>query len=229
MASKIVLKKSAVPAKIPNSSDLEYGELAINYADGKLYYKNTSNVVHSFTEGSTFTYGSSTPSNPSAGDRWIDSTTAIEYTFIDDGDSTQWIETGGSVTPSLPIGGGTGHILIKASDNDYDAVWSPQTIEPVFRLISTTDQTTIDSWYSDTYRSSKYIVQITQGTNYQISELMVIHDDTTTYRTEYAALNTGGVLGTLTTDLVDGEVRLRVTMSSAATTTINIKRILTVV
>lgn len=47
MANKIILKKSAVGGKIPLSSDLDYGELAINYADGKLYYKNSANNVAS--------------------------------------------------------------------------------------------------------------------------------------------------------------------------------------
>jgi len=51
MANKIILKKSSVPSKIPLSSDLEYGELALNYADGKLYYKNTSNIVSALNEG----------------------------------------------------------------------------------------------------------------------------------------------------------------------------------
>lgn len=43
MASKIILKKSSEPGKVPQS--LEYGELAINYADGVLYYKNSSNQI----------------------------------------------------------------------------------------------------------------------------------------------------------------------------------------
>lgn len=49
MSNKIILKKSSVGAKVPLTSDLEYGELALNYADGKLYFKNSSNVVNSFT------------------------------------------------------------------------------------------------------------------------------------------------------------------------------------
>ena len=47
MANKIILKKSAVGGKIPVSTDLDYGELAINYADGKLYYKNSANNIMS--------------------------------------------------------------------------------------------------------------------------------------------------------------------------------------
>lgn len=49
MANKVLLKKSSVAAKVPLTTDLDYGELAINYADEKLYFKNSSNQVKSFT------------------------------------------------------------------------------------------------------------------------------------------------------------------------------------
>lgn len=39
----IKLKKSSIPNQTP--ADLAYGELAINYADGKLFYKNSSNTI----------------------------------------------------------------------------------------------------------------------------------------------------------------------------------------
>jgi len=47
MATSIKLKKSSISGRIPSSSDLEYGEIAINYADGILYFKNSSNQVSS--------------------------------------------------------------------------------------------------------------------------------------------------------------------------------------
>ena len=47
MATNIKLKKSAVAGKVPLSTDLEYGELAINYNDGLLFFKNSSNTVQS--------------------------------------------------------------------------------------------------------------------------------------------------------------------------------------
>ena len=48
MSNKIILKKSSVVAKVPVVGDLDYGELALNYADGKLYYKNSNNTVQAF-------------------------------------------------------------------------------------------------------------------------------------------------------------------------------------
>jgi hypothetical protein len=48
MANTVKLKKSSVLGKIPQSADLDYGELALNYADGKLYFKDSSNVIQLF-------------------------------------------------------------------------------------------------------------------------------------------------------------------------------------
>jgi hypothetical protein len=48
MSNKIILKKSSVAAKVPLTTDLVYGELALNYADGKLYFKTATNEVQSF-------------------------------------------------------------------------------------------------------------------------------------------------------------------------------------
>jgi hypothetical protein len=48
MSNKVLLKKSSVLGKVPATSDLDYGELALNYADGLLYFKNASNTVQSF-------------------------------------------------------------------------------------------------------------------------------------------------------------------------------------
>ena len=61
MANNIILKKSSVAAKIPLTSDLAYGELALNYQDGKLYYKNASGTsISSITDASIVGPASST-------------------------------------------------------------------------------------------------------------------------------------------------------------------------
>lgn len=45
MSNNIILKKSSVGDKVPLASDLEHGELALNFADGNLFFKNSSNTV----------------------------------------------------------------------------------------------------------------------------------------------------------------------------------------
>jgi hypothetical protein len=48
MSNRLLIKKSSVATKVPVAGDLEYGELAINYTDEKIYFKNASNVIRSF-------------------------------------------------------------------------------------------------------------------------------------------------------------------------------------
>jgi len=62
MANKIILKRSSVEGKSPSASDLEYGELALNYADGKIYFKGSDNTIQTFNAGAGGT-GSGTVSS----------------------------------------------------------------------------------------------------------------------------------------------------------------------
>jgi hypothetical protein len=62
MPSKIILKKSSVASKVPVAGDLDFGELAINYTDGKLYYKKADGTsIDSFiTSASSITGNAAT-------------------------------------------------------------------------------------------------------------------------------------------------------------------------
>ena len=51
MSTVVKLKKSGVPGKVPQAVDLSFGEVALNYADGVLYFKNTSNNIQSINAG----------------------------------------------------------------------------------------------------------------------------------------------------------------------------------
>jgi len=72
MAANIKLKRSSVTGKIPTDSDLSYGELALNYADGRLYYKNTSNDIASISGGGAETDSAAPTSALQDGSLWWD-------------------------------------------------------------------------------------------------------------------------------------------------------------
>jgi hypothetical protein len=112
MANTFKLKRSAVAAKVPTTGDLQLGELALNTYDGKLYTKKdngTASVVEIGAGGggggTAFTYSSSAPVSPSAGDEWLDSTSGILYTYVNDGNSSAWVELGPfgaeSISPTI--------------------------------------------------------------------------------------------------------------------------------
>ena len=54
--STIKFKRSSVGGKIPLVGDLDYGEMALNYADGILYYKDSGNAISSFTKLNTSSF-----------------------------------------------------------------------------------------------------------------------------------------------------------------------------
>jgi len=49
----------------------------------------------------------------------------------------------------------------------------------------------LNTFAGNTYRSCKYIIQASDGTNYQTHEIMAIHNGTTTYIAEYAVVAIG--------------------------------------
>ena len=55
MSTLIKLKKSSVSGNVPAPNDLQYGELALNFADGKLFYKNSANEIKSFIDSALVT------------------------------------------------------------------------------------------------------------------------------------------------------------------------------
>ena len=114
MANQVLLKKSSVAAKVPLTGDLAYGELALNYNDGKLYYKDSSNNIKYFLENSQVsstlddvtTNGNTTTNSITVGGLSIGSA----YTLpTSDGSYGQVITTDGSGNLSFTtISGGAG-------------------------------------------------------------------------------------------------------------------------
>jgi len=100
----------------------------------------------------------------------------------------------------------------------------------VTTAINTVSLTAVDTFAIATYRSARYFVQITQGSNYQMSEVAILHNGTTTQITEYAVQESGGgELCTFTADISGGNVRLLATMASASAATIKMHRTLVTV
>lgn len=95
------------------------GQLNPRFVEGKDYYiwivaphvdsvkDNLARVVHSVSGGGGgggFTYTSNTPAySPIVGDRWMDSDTGAEYVWIDDGNSSQWIQPTYTFQTSSPV------------------------------------------------------------------------------------------------------------------------------
>jgi hypothetical protein len=64
MANTILLKRSGTASDVPTTGELSYGEIGINYADGLLYYKDSSNVIKTLNTQRSLVSVATTSSSP---------------------------------------------------------------------------------------------------------------------------------------------------------------------
>ena len=106
------------------------------------------------------------------------------------------------------------------SDVQFSSVQidSDVKIETVVTSSSSTVELAIDEVAVAEMRSGNYSVTVTSGTDYQTSELLVLHDDTSAQVVEFGTLVTGSDLATFSADISGGNVRILATPVNAATT-----------
>ena len=189
-----------------------------NLASGKAYYINTNSVLNATTLGSGVVNSSLTKvgltsagfvKSDASGNLSVDTSTYL--TSYTETDTLATVTGRGNTTNS--------GIIQQASSTNVFARTA------VTATVATTSATAVDTWATATYRSAKYVVQIVQGSNYQVSEILVIHDGSTTYMTEFAVLETNGALGTFTSAINGSNVELRVTMGSATSAAFKIEKV----
>ena len=119
----------------------------------------------------------------------------------------------------------------------YDASTSEFTFAPVsasnLELIAgdiqsgilTTNSTSpavVMSISAATYRSVIYQIQVTEGTNYNMTSINALHDGTNAYMTEYGTINQPIGIATFSTDISGGALRLIGYPSFASETTFKV-------
>ena len=84
---------------------------------------------------------------------------------------------------------------------------------------SATTEFTLDSFASATFRTAKYLVQVKNSTDsdFHCIEILLFHDGSTVYLTQYASIFDNGAQATFDADINSGNVRLRVTPASGDT------------
>ena len=83
---------------------------------------------------------------------------------------------------------------------------------------TSTTQTAVASISASTHRSVEFLVQATEGTNYHVIKVLVIHDGTTAYNTQYGEMFTNTSVFSLDADISGGNIRLLGTSASANST-----------
>lgn len=117
--AKLQIKKSNETGKVPQPSDLDWGELALNYTDGKLFYKkhgtNTVELLTSVTRLRGTTSGTYT-----SGDLTLVAGTNI--TITQSGSDYTIASAGGADSTKLPLAGGTLTGTLNFNSADQSAI-----------------------------------------------------------------------------------------------------------
>jgi hypothetical protein len=192
-----------------------------------------------WTSVTPLTVSDTAPTSPKNADLWFNSADGGLLVYYQDVNTSQWVEialgsgidlsqqvhitntTASTSTSSgaLVVDGGVGiqgelHTASLVINGTYDVVGTSVT------LATTTVDQAIYSLDASVYRSVKFMVQITHGTDYQVQEILLLHDAVDTYLTQYAQLLSGNnlVLATYDADLSGGNIRLLVTPTYTNTT-----------
>jgi hypothetical protein len=156
--------------------------------------------------------------------------TAISLTGA--GSSGQFLKSGVAASPTWAgitesdIADGT--LLARVGGNEtISGTWSfsneitngnTKIYGNITAALANTSQTAVDTNATANVRALKYIIQTQYSTQYQISEIVVIHDGTTATLVEYAVNYTGASpLVTFDADISGGNVRLLATAANAST------------
>lgn len=202
-----------------------------------LFVTNPLGVTSGGTGVGTFTidgilYGNGTDTlqvTDAAGDADVSSSFQL-LTVTSDADSTPvWTDTidGGSFGGASGGGGVTSDpdgTLVVGTTIRFDNL---SIITVGEELVATVSETEVDSFDITTYRSAKCTVQVKDTTTgeFQISEIIVIHDGTTAYLTTYGTIHTGAApLATFDSDILNNNCRILATGASANSMTYKIQR-----
>lgn len=91
--------------------------------------------------------------------------------------------------------------------------------------ITANTATTVDSFALSSFRSAQFMVTATQGSKYTTIQAIILHDGTTAQLSQYGIIEIGSPIIplTLSADISGSDVRLRATITDAATTNAEVK------
>jgi len=219
------------------------GSTFIKVGSGSTNYILSSNSIYPSGIGWTWVsavgIGTVPPTTNHDSDLWWNAFDGTLNFYYNDGDSSQWVEiSGGSgvdltqpvhitstvgatnvYTGALIVDGGVGiagtlHASALVINGTYDVISQNIT------LASAGGTQVIHSLDASLFRSAKYMLQISHGTDYEVQEVLLLQDDTDAFLTQYAQLLSTNnlVLATYDADLSGGSMRLLASPVYSSTT-----------
>jgi hypothetical protein len=141
----------------------------------------------------------------------------FEFVTVSGGGGSQTLDGVLGLGNSSSLGMSVGVTTVTSLNIDSVANFDTNTI-----TFASSSPTQIYSFSASEYRSARLQIQITQGTDYQTSDILLIHNGTTVNIVEYASISTNDYLGTFDAVIGSGNVLLQVLMGSSSSTTIKV-------
>ncbi len=124
----------------------------------------------------------------------------------------------GAVTLSLPQSIATTSSPSFAGLNVGSVTLTDALLGTATTSVTTTSATVVDTWAGATYKSAKYVVQMRNGNDIEVLEVLVTLDgNNNVYLTEYADVQSNAQIGTIDADYSESNVRLLVTSTNGTT------------
>ena len=138
MANTIRLRRGS---GAPTAGSFVEGEPAWDSTNGRLYVKNAAGtMVQIGGSGSgAYTVSATAPSSPANGDRWFDASSGIEYAYLNDGTSSQWVETGAPGIGPQGIQGAASDVTLAGANAFTGANTFTNATGQLFRQAATQD------------------------------------------------------------------------------------------
>lgn len=154
-------------------------------------------------------------------------------TVTDTDSGFTWAETGSIVADSatdtatfvsgtnvdIDVDATSDAIRIQTTTNQY--ILDNHTIVSNTQTTTATTQVALDTFSDTSYAGAEVVVTAIQGTSRHIIKMLITHDGTDTYETQFGEIITGSSLFTLTSDINTGNVRILCTPASTTSTKFN--------
>ena len=201
-ATKLATARTIAGVSFDGSSDISLNNNAITNGAGFITSSGTAASAQGLTGSPNITV-----TNVNAVDAIISGNLSVAGTItsLDQND----ILATGIITASSGVDLGDPGIVTLSSDTLTTTSTSADTVASVSATVN---------------RSATFQVQVTRGTQYHMTTINVIHDGTNAFLSEYGTIRTGEILATFDADISGGNLRLRVTPTSTASTVFKLSK-----
>jgi len=168
------------------------GQSTLGAVTATVFTATSANIIGNEIVGGTLTVNDTT-----------DSTLTTNGSIVTQG--------GIGVAKSMTIGGTV--TIGSVTTGSVAAIYSNNSLYSSFtsNTISSNTKQTLDTYSSTAYRTAKYLIQIVDGTKVHIEEILLFHDVTYVYITEYGITTNTGELGTFDATINGGLIALNFT------------------